>query len=632
MERAGHTSPPTRLTTRACGAAVAVAGAAVLAGWAADVPALRGLRASYIPMAPNSALAFLALGAGLIAAEGGSRAGRASAGVIGLLVALIGATRLVEYVAGIDLAVDRWFFRVPSARFGLAEVGKMSLPTCAAFVAAGVALASLARRAGDPAGACGLAAGMTGLVFALGYLFSPEAPLLYGTQAIPMALNTALCFVGLGAGLVSAAGPGAFPLRSLSGPSTRARLLRVFLPLVVATVGGVAWLTHVVTTSAGASSAAISSSALAAAAILLFGLICGRIARRVGADLERAEADLQRAHDGLEIKVEERTRELSRANAVLRHAFQELHESHEALQVAHVELRQAQGRMLQQARMASLGQTAAGVAHEINNPLAFVTNNLFVLKREVAGLHDIVRLYQQAESTLAEFEGELFARINDLAEAVDLPFVLDNLGTLLERSRGGLLRIQKIVEGLRDFAHLEEADFQVVDVNHGVVTTVDLMRNLAHPAGLTIETDLPPLPPLSCFPAKINLMLQSLISNAIDASPPGAEVVVRTRPAGDGGVEIEVSDSGCGIDPAIRDRVFDPFFTTKPIGKGTGLGLAISYGIVKDHGGTIDFESDPGRGTTFTVRLPITPSCSTLAAPARGASFDGIAGASRDRG
>ena len=609
MDTTDLSGSPYRRATKACGAAVAVVGAAALAGWATGVPALRGLRASYIPMAPNTALAFLAMGAGLVAISGGARIGRAVAGVVGALVAAIAGLRLVEYAAGVDLAVDRWFLQVPSARFGLAEVGKMSLPTAAAFLAAGAGMAALALLGlGSPAGTCGLFAGMTGLVFALGYLFSPDAPLLYGTQSIPMALNTALCFVALGAGLVAAAGPGAFPLRRLAGNSVRSRLLRVFLPLVVATVGVVAWLTHVVTSKAGASTAALSSAALAAASILLFGLICERMALRFGGQLEKAEAALQRANDELEEKVEDRTRELTRANAVLRHAFQELHDSHEALRAAHVELRHAQGRMLQQAKMASLGQTAAGVAHEINNPLAFVSNNLFVLKREVLVLHDILRLYQQAEATLAEFRGDLHAKIADLSDACDLPFVLDNLDSLLERSREGLKRIQKIVEGLRDFAHLEQADFQVADVNDGVVATVDIMRPLAAHGGVCLESDLAPLPRLACFPAKINLMLQGLISNAIDASPPGGKVVVRTRPSGSGpGVEIEVSDCGCGIDPSIRDRVFDPFFTTKPVGKGTGLGLAITYGIVKDHGGTIDFESTPGAGTRFVVSLPPSP-------------------------
>ncbi len=224
---------------------------------------------------------------------------------------------------------------------------------------------------------------------------------MYGTGSIPMALNTALGFMGLGAGVVAAAGPRAFPLLRLAGSSVRARLLRVFLPLVLGTVGVVSWLTHLITTEAGASSAAVSSAALATAAILLFAAICEWIARRVGEQLERAEAELRQAHDELEIKVEERTADLSRVNAELVKSLCDTREAHEALKLAHRELKDAQSRMLQQARMASLGQTAAGVAHEINNPLAFVTNNLAVLKREVAGLHDLLGLYQQAEQTLA---------------------------------------------------------------------------------------------------------------------------------------------------------------------------------------------------------------------------------------
>jgi signal transduction histidine kinase len=273
---------------------------------------------------------------------------------------------------------------------------------------------------------------------------------------------------------------------------------------------------------------------------------------------------------------------------------------------AHRELKQAQSRMLQQARLASLGQTAAGVAHEINNPLAFVTNNLVVLRREVAGLLELILLYQQAERTLAEYQRDLYARITDLAEEVDLPFVLGNLDGLLERSRAGLLRIQKIVADLRDFAHLEEAEFKEADLNAGIVTTVRLMQNLADTRGVTLETHLAEIPRANCFPAKINLVVQSLISNAIDACPSGGKVVIGSE-ADDGWTEIHVVDNGCGIDPEVREKIFDPFFTTKSVGKGTGLGLAISYGIVKDHGGTIDFESSPGQGTRFTVRLPLAP-------------------------
>jgi len=609
VDRTDLTYPPCTRATRWCGLAVLIVGTAALVGWATKQPVLLGLRSSYIPMAPNTALAFVVLGLGLMAAISGGRAARGGASAGAILVALIGVLRIIEMATGLDIAVDRWFYRAPAARFGLAEVGKMSSYSAAAFVAAGMGLVAIvgpARRgrAGGLAGPCGLIAGLTGLVFGLGYLFSPNAPLLYGTESIPMALNTSLCFVGLGAGLVAAAGPRRFPLRRLSGSSVSARLLRVFLPLVVGTVGVVAWLTHVVTSSAGASSAAVSSAALATAAIFPFALICGRIARRVGEQLEKAESELRQAHDELEVKVEARTADLSRANAELGRSLRDTRAAHEALLIAHRELKDAQGRMLQQAKMASLGQTAAGVAHEINNPLSFVTNNLAVLKREVTALHDLLCLYQQAGQTLAEYEHVLHARILDLAEEVDLPFVLTNLEGLMDRSRGGLHRIQKIVEGLRDFAHLEEADFQEADLNAGVRSTVDLMRTLAEGRQVILETDLAPIPRMDCYPAKLNMVLQSLISNAIDASPPGGRVVVSTRPVGTG-IEVEVADGGSGIPVEIREKVFDPFFTTKPIGKGTGLGLSISYGIVKDHDGTIDFESIPGQGTRFTVRLPL---------------------------
>jgi two-component system, NtrC family, sensor kinase len=604
-------SIPYRRVTQACGASVALVGATVLAGWTTGQAVLTGFRAHYIPMAPNTALAFIILGLVLVFVASGWRGSRVVAGLGAALVGLVGVLRLIEYASGGGFAVDEWFFRVRGGQLGPVPIGKMSLPTAIAFVAASSALVALAWPTRWPssahiAGACGLVTGMTGLVFSLGYLFSPNAPLLYGSDSIPMALNTALCFLCLGVGLAAAAGPEAFPLVRLSGPSIRARLLRIFLPLVVGTVGLVAWLTHLVTTTAGSSSAAISSAGLAAAAIVLFGVICARIAGRVGGQIERAESELQQAHDLLEYKVDERTRELSRSNGELAGALSDTRLAHESLQRAHVELKQAQSRMMQQARMASLGQTAAGVAHEINNPLCFVTNNLTVLKREVTGLHDLLLLYGQAEQTLAQFQRDLHAKISELALQVDLPYVLENLDGLLERSQRGLLRIQKIVADLRDFARLEEAEFKEADLNDGISTTVRLMRTLAGAHQVSLETSLAPVPKTNCFPAKINLVVQSLISNGIDACPAGGRVIVETRTVDDG-IEIRISDNGCGIAPAIRDRIFDPFFTTKPVGKGTGLGLSISYGIVKDHGGSIDFESLPGQGTQFTILIPVAP-------------------------
>jgi signal transduction histidine kinase len=214
-------------------------------------------------------------------------------------------------------------------------------------------------------------------------------------------------------------------------------------------------------------------------------------------------------------------------------------------------------------------------------------------------------LYQEANPALVEHQPELVERIRALADRIDLPYTLNNLEGLMVRSRDGVKRIQHIVKDLRDFARLDESDLHEVDVNTGIESTINIIRNQAkkHDVELIVESN--PLPLVTCYPAKINQVVLNLVANAIDACATGGRVTVRTA-ASDAGVVIRVEDNGCGIEPAIRDKIFDPFFTTKPPGQGTGLGLSISYQIVQDHGGTIQVESTLGHGTCFTVRLPLT--------------------------
>jgi two-component system, NtrC family, sensor kinase len=262
---------------------------------------------------------------------------------------------------------------------------------------------------------------------------------------------------------------------------------------------------------------------------------------------------------------------------------------------------------LETARLAALGETVAGVAHEVNNPLAFVSNNVAVLSRDLAGLRELLQLYRQADEPLTTADPELHARVRALADRIDLPYTLGSLDRILRRTREGLARIQQIVKDLRDFARLDEADRHEADLNEGILSTVNILRGLARAHGVPdIQLDLPPLPRLLCYPAKLNQVVMNLVSNAIDASPPGSPVTVRTRASAES-ITIEVEDEGPGVSPAVAERLFDPFFTTKPPGKGTGLGLSISYGIVKDHGGTISVEAPEGGGTRFVVTLPLRP-------------------------
>lgn len=269
-------------------------------------------------------------------------------------------------------------------------------------------------------------------------------------------------------------------------------------------------------------------------------------------------------------------------------------------------LRRAQTLMVQNEKMAGLGQMVAGVAHEINNPLAFITSNVAMLQRDFAELVQLVRLHESAWPALARDAPDVARQIGAFRELTEMDETLKTLPDLLTRTAEGLKRIRRIVGDLRLFARLDEGEVNEADLNKGIESTATIIQGHARTRDVQLHLDLEPLPPVTCHAARVNQVVMNLLSNAIDACDPGGTVTVRTENENDH-VRIDVIDNGHGITPAIRDRIFDPFFTTKPIGKGTGLGLSISYGIVQDHGGTIEVDSTPGQGSRFTIRLPLRP-------------------------
>jgi len=267
------------------------------------------------------------------------------------------------------------------------------------------------------------------------------------------------------------------------------------------------------------------------------------------------------------------------------------------------ELRRVQTRMLQTEKLASIGQLAAGVAHEINNPLSYVYSNLHTLRDYVTGLLRVVGAYEEVERRLPT-EGAAWDSLHVVKSGIDIDHVRSDVIDLLSESQEGIQRVKKIVQDLKEFSHADSDDKWVfVDLHKGLDSTLNIAKN-EFKYKATIEKDYGCLPPVECVMSQINQVFMNILINAGQAITENGIVRIATGVAGDE-VWIDISDNGSGIPAESLGRIFDPFFTTKQVGIGTGLGLSLSYSIVEKHGGRIEVESQPGNGARFRVCLPI---------------------------
>ena len=262
-------------------------------------------------------------------------------------------------------------------------------------------------------------------------------------------------------------------------------------------------------------------------------------------------------------------------------------------------LEDAQNQLLQSEKMASIGQLAAGVAHEINNPIGFVYSNLGTLEKYVEDIFSLLELYESAEE-----RPDLLPAVRGLKAKVDLEFMKEDASALMHESRDGITRVKKIVQNLKDFSHVDASDeWTLADLQAGLDSTLNIVANeVKYKAEVT--KDYGDIPEVECLPSQINQVFMNLLVNAAHAIEERGTIAIRTRADGDQ-VLVQVTDSGKGIPAENLKRIFEPFFTTKPVGKGTGLGLSLSYSIVQKHSGKIEVESEVGKGTTFSLRLPV---------------------------
>ena len=324
----------------------------------------------------------------------------------------------------------------------------------------------------------------------------------------------------------------------------------------------------------------------------------GRVRRQGDALLLLASFDVE--------ELEQMTSAVSALNTEVTSLQRDLMAERRGLQVALASLKEAQNLLVHAEKMTALGQLVAGIAHELNNPLAFVASNVHSLSRSMPGL---LRAYGALDAAArAGGSPGLQATAERLWQEADADFLRDDLGDLLAGTLEGVARTQQIVLDLRSFSALDEAENQRVDLTEHLLKTVRLARASLAARGIEVELDLPPLPGVPCQPAALNQAFLNLLVNAghavAERAAPGGRITLRARDGADA-VEVDVEDNGCGMSEEVSSQIFDPFFTTRPVGSGTGLGLSLVHTIVvTHHRGTVSVASTPGEGTCFTVRLP----------------------------
>ncbi len=295
----------------------------------------------------------------------------------------------------------------------------------------------------------------------------------------------------------------------------------------------------------------------------------------------------------LEVKVEERTQELNQSNIELNTAL--------------TDLKNAQTQLVDAEKMASLGQLTAGIAHEINNPINFVSSNIKPLRRDIEDIQDLIKKYEEVVSQ--KNLTDQFVEVDNLKKELDYDYLTHEIDVLLKGMADGAGRTVEIVKGLKSFSRLDESDLKYANINEGIESTLIILSSTFR-GKVSIIKELGVIPEVECFAGKLNQVFMNIINNAAQAvlsahtNDDEGKVVIKTQSNGDN-VSVHIIDNGTGMTEEVRSKIFDPFFTTKKAGEGTGLGLSIVFSIIELHKGTIEVKSELGKGSEFIITLPL---------------------------
>jgi len=303
----------------------------------------------------------------------------------------------------------------------------------------------------------------------------------------------------------------------------------------------------------------------------------------------------------MEAELKRNQHDLIRKNQEIDQSRKDIQQALVSLEKAHEELKASQLKILQQEKMASIGQLAAGVAHELNNPMSFISSNLSTLEKYINRLIQFIRVQSEAVASLQD--AAVVRRVDEKRAEVKLDYMVEDVRGLLKESLEGAQRVKKIVYELNSFSRMDEEEYKKADIHECIESAITIVWNeLKYKSKL--EKHYGDLPATMCYPRQMNQVFVNLLINAVNAIVDKGTITIKTWYE-DHAIRIDVSDTGAGIPRENLIRIFEPFFTTKAVGKGTGLGLSITYEIIQRHRGEITVASEEGRGTTFSIKIPV---------------------------